>query len=977
MLEDFKAYELGIKGASNKEEKDIFIDLLKDEIKEAEGKVDAETQKLIDKLKELYLGAKKKEIPKVEKKPKDENIFQTGSEASKEYKDKNKQVTVFDVMTKTGLKNKELRKAYQKVIDEVNKNSDYSFAQKKSVIVYTVGVKSKTKKNPRAKTTPEQKAKNREKVQNATGKTIEECKEILAKYEALRGKTTQKDKQRVEKLKDEDKIIDGTNVKTADAITETTAKQVPKKIKQEVDAIEKEAEQEAIEQVKKESKKFYLAFFNKKKLEIEADSLYDAKQKAVKQFSVPKSKMGLLAVKLASKQEVKIEEVKKKEVEKIKIEKIEEKVKDMTKDLADKSNELIDAMTNTIKKLSPSKDEAIKFLMDIRNHVDVLLKANKANKFQLGGSVQSYDIAWAGGGRPMPMFKKGGKLKANSMPHSLYKNLTNQDVEVFRNMEYSEEEIKETNDRQGRGSQFANTPVNPFFNTYSKGGKFADGGIVNKRFLENQTSSYRDRILKSIANHYGTTTSAIKEELYDKDAEMIYEYIGNDRGLRMKVYEDMQNYSKGGKFADGGKMKEYIVKYDHQRFKPSNYEVFQKQKDFELKLMAKDLEEAKMKLRNEHNLNPFYFKFNDIKQYSKGGEVKDEYKDFFKRYEENEDNNYHTENAMMLVSEFGTSDELKRLMEIQQIQEKQGYLTVEQSREQYEIQKPYYRKMFAKGGRTTRAINQDRARLSNEKHEQAYLPKRKGDYTSFEMGGMLREFDTEKEIEVFMMNEYGLTSFEAEVFANDYASKYVFPATEKEVAELYEKLNEPYAKGGRTSRAINQDRARLSNEKHEQAYLPKRKGDYTSFERGGYYGGDGEEWIYPSEEERIDTMVDHWNKQGWAQSSVSKQGDDGDFFDRIGVDSMKVGITSQTGNDVIYYDTNRDSRWTRYAKGGKTDFIQDVVDSPNFREGAFTRKAEARGMSAEAFMNEVLHSPNLFDERTRKQAQFMKNAFNN
>jgi hypothetical protein len=102
-----------------------------------------------------------------------------------------------------------------------------------------------------------------------------------------------------------------------------------------------------------------------------------------------------------------------------------------------------------------------------------------------------------------------------------------------------------------------------------------------------------------------------------------------------------------------------------------------------------------------------------------------------------------------------------------------------------------------------------------------------------------------------------------------------------------------YAKGGRTTRAINQDRARLSKEKHEQTYLPKRKGDYSSFD-----------------------------------------------------------------------------------KGGKTDFIQDAVDSPNFREGAFTRKAEARGMSTDAFMNQVLHSPNLYDERTRKQAQFMKNAFN-
>jgi len=59
------------------------------------------------------------------------------------------------------------------------------------------------------------------------------------------------------------------------------------------------------------------------------------------------------------------------------------------------------------------------------------------------------------------------------------------------------------------------------------------------------------------------------------------------------------------------KVEEYIVKYDHQKFKPSNYKVYQKEKDFELKIMAKDLEEAKMKLRNEHNLNPFYFKFNN------------------------------------------------------------------------------------------------------------------------------------------------------------------------------------------------------------------------------------------------------------------------------------------------------------------------------------------------------------------------------
>jgi hypothetical protein len=89
-------------------------------------------------------------------------------------------------------------------------------------------------------------------------------------------------------------------------------------------------------------------------------------------------------------------------------------------------------------------------------------------------------------------------------------------------------------------------------------------------------------------------------------------------------------------------------------------------------------------------------------------------------------------------------------------------------------------------------------------------------------------------------------------------------------------------------------------------------------------------------------------------------------------------IANQRGYDFDYgLDGEPTEFWeiNKMARGGKT-WVQDVVDSPNFREGAFTRKAEARGMSTDAFMNQVLHSPNLYDERTRKQAQFMKNAFN-
>ena len=62
-----------------------------------------------------------------------------------------------------------------------------------------------------------------------------------------------------------------------------------------------------------------------------------------------------------------------------------------------------------------------------------------------------------------------------------------------------------------------------------------------------------------------------------------------------------------------------------------------------------------------------------------------------------------------------------------------------------------------------------------------------------------------------------------------------------------------------------------------------------------------------------------------------------------------------------------------FEKGGKTNWIQEVVDSPDFRKGAFTKKAKERGLTPEKFMSKVLNNPNKYDERTRKQAQFMKN----
>jgi hypothetical protein len=68
---------------------------------------------------------------------------------------------------------------------------------------------------------------------------------------------------------------------------------------------------------------------------------------------------------------------------------------------------------------------------------------------------------------------------------------------------------------------------------------------------------------------------------------------------------------------------------------------------------------------------------------------------------------------------------------------------------------------------------------------------------------------------------------------------------------------------------------------------------------------------------------------------------------------------------------------TMYAKGGKTDddFIQEAVKEMEKEGtvGAFSAKAKKAGMTTVNYAKKVLTKPEDFSEKTRKQAQFMKN----
>lgn len=100
----------------------------------------------------------------------------------------------------------------------------------------------KAKAPAKPKPLPVDAEKMKAEIKDRTGKTEEECEQIIAEYRKLREKAKRVKAKRLEKLDSEGKLIDGTNVKNAAAVIESTAKDVKDKIERQVAQIEKEAD---------------------------------------------------------------------------------------------------------------------------------------------------------------------------------------------------------------------------------------------------------------------------------------------------------------------------------------------------------------------------------------------------------------------------------------------------------------------------------------------------------------------------------------------------------------------------------------------------------------------------------------------------------------------------------------------------------------------------------------------------------------
>ena len=85
--------------------------------------------------------------------------------------------------------------------------------------------------------------------------------------------------------------------------------------------------------------------------------------------------------------------------------------------------------------------------------------------------------------------------------------------------------------------------------------------MKNGKYLDSLSSDKKSRILKNIASHYGISVADAEDEVRDEDAEMLYEYIANDKSLRMEVYNDMERgkMAKGGMTEHGLEVGDYIT----------------------------------------------------------------------------------------------------------------------------------------------------------------------------------------------------------------------------------------------------------------------------------------------------------------------------------------------------------------------------------------------------------------------------------
>jgi hypothetical protein len=93
-----------------------------------------------------------------------------------------------------------------------------------------------------------------------------------------------------------------------------------------------------------------------------------------------------------------------------------------------------------------------------------------------------------------------------------------------------------------------------------------------------------------------------------------------------------------------------------------------------------------------------------VKRMAKGGNVKS-FEEIFEEYEENEDNNYHSENVVLLAKNFGSAEDLKLAKSILKKHESEGSLSNELNKQRSALSEKLYPKLIASKNKMAKGGN--------------------------------------------------------------------------------------------------------------------------------------------------------------------------------------------------------------------------------------------------------------------------------
>ena len=829
------------------------------------------------------------------------------------------------------------RQFFKDALDK--ENISYTQTEKEEVVEEKVKIKTATdkakqtrKKNKDAKEKKEfDLVKAKKDLKQKFGKTEEECESIISEYKKAREKAKVGRKKRTSTLKKKGKLIKGTDVKDAGATLDTAKTQVKKKIEKEIKKVEDKEEAKVKQEVKQEVKE-------------------QAKTKK------PKAQQ-IKAVK-------KVEDKEKKKAEK----EVEKETKKIAQQVSVDTSGIISAITTSLANFD--KNSSKDFLIKLRKDIDKLL-----SKYDAGGFTQTLNIAQSnmssssvnpskfaeGGqidfdsvvdtGQPHEMMAKGGMIEVVEYPNGSILKVSKKELKKLQDKELVFIDDDYTYDTDREKSKYIGQygyreddadEIEKILgrDIYAKGGKITYNDKEHKeivrKFLMKQPKRYVDNIMdiedldKDFPNPFFNS-----EEEYDKASkkELVDIIVNKNYGAEY-VYNDMfgipmyEGYAKGGKTK--GRKNIFNIKSDREDFGDTIVDIISKVPNRKY-LMIDGFDEEEIygkiyELDTEKKMGGDIEFFGN--KYKKKGGVVDKFSDAYSD----------------LVKELGFKKKGGDIEFFGNKYKKKGGVVNKFNKAYKDLVKELG---FKKGGDVDyfgQNYKADGGQIDFDSVVDTGQP-----HEMMRMGGKTQGYNDRDD------ESLGMRKGSRRGMHQDYRSR-----RNESKGELRHKNRRAYSDVGTMDR--------------ENRFL-KKGGDVDYFgqnykKRGGdvnYFGQN-----YKKKGGDIEFFGNKYKKKGgdveFFGNRYKKRGGDVDFFGQnYKADGGQIDFDS-----VV--DTGQPHEMMRM--GGKTknkNWIQSVVDSPNFRKGAFTKKAKARGMKPEEFMKKVLSNPSQYDERTRRQAQFMKN----